>query len=64
MRGSMAASTSRRPKICPVCGSANLKKNSLSNGVDHQDPPAIQSYRCNRGHVFLVEKVKSATPNS
>jgi len=62
-RGSMAASTSRRrpKKMCPVCGSASLKKNSLSIEVDHRNPPDFQSYKCDKGHVFFIEKAKAAT---
>jgi hypothetical protein len=57
----MAATTSRRPRLCPVCGSANFKNYNLSIEVDHRNPPAHQSYRCGNGHVFVVEKAKAAS---
>jgi transposase-like protein len=49
------------PKKCPVCGSHKLKKYNLAIEVEHRNPPARQSYRCNKGHVFFVEKASAAT---
>jgi hypothetical protein len=42
----------------------NLKKYNLSIEVDHRNPPAHQSYRCDGGHIFFVEKAKNSATES
>jgi transposase-like protein len=57
----MAASTSRRPRKCPVCASPTIRRYNLTINVENRNPPQHQSYKCGNGHVFVVEKAKAAS---
>ncbi len=48
-----------QPTQCPVCGSTEVKKNSLSIVTSERIPPHFLSFRCENGHVFVVEKFKA-----
>jgi hypothetical protein len=47
----MSTSKTTSPKKCPVCGSQKIS-------LRYAD--GVQSYNCDRGHVFIVEKKKRA----
>ena len=45
-----------KPRACPVCGSEQIKAQPKLKS----DIPPPRTYRCERGHVFVVSKAATA----
>jgi NAD-dependent DNA ligase len=58
----------KAPKQCPVCGSEKLQKialnGKLAKGPGGQRGTGPQSYRCENGHTFIVQKKNAAGTGS
>lgn len=52
------------PRMCLVCGTANLQKQT-STGLDQRGPPStLKRYRCENGHVFFIRTESKAASQS